>query len=1295
MRARREDPRTTRDGRKGLLTAILLALFDLLAIPAYAQDAICARVRIEIKQELTLERQAFEAEMQITNAVDTNPMSEVTINVLFSDENGNPVKATSEPNDPSGKALFFIRTDGLEGIQNITGTGSIGPGATAKIRWLIIPAAGSGGASTTGKLYLVGAVLGYKLGAEPKTIEVAPDSIFVKPLPKLALDYFLTNEVYADDPFTPAIEPPEPFTLGVRVKNNGTVPARNLKIESAQPKITENTQGLLINFRLTGSYVNDQPATNSLLIGFGDVPAQRASMGRWIMITTLSGKFVDFSATFTHSDELGGSVTSLLEPPMTHLLVRDVKVDLPGRDGVRDFLARDGDALNVYESDSGDSPVIDQSGLASLAQGATQGADTALQLNAPATQGFFYAKLKDPFSGQKVVGTVVRADGKAMAPENVWLSKTRNSSNQWEYFVNFFDVNTPGRYNLVMSPRPSGPQPPVLQFLADYSVREGQQVSFVVEASDPNGDQVKLSAAPLPAGAKFTDGGAGTGVFDWIPMPGQAGKYTIVYEASDGTLKSSQSAAITVQPAKPNGPDIPTLAGPAVDSDVRVLRPILVVRSSNPLDTVQRYTFEVYGDGGLSTLLYQADVAKAGDSTTWKVPLDLTDNTRYWWRVRAFDGTLYSEWAVGRFFVNLANDPPAPPQPSYPRNGTQVDSLTPTFSVSNSADPDGDAVTFGFQLYADNAGTQSLASVKDLPAGADGTTSWTPSAPLTQGRDYFWRATATDVHGALTETPLLKFSVNTANHAPGAPVVSDPPAASTLPGAVVTLTVANATDADGDLLSYSLELDTTPSFNGAAKRTSAPLNSGSGTTSWNVTGLSDDTRYYWRARASDGKADGPWARGEFLVSARDDPPPVPVLRNVGAGACTDSPRPRLELAPVWDPEGRPVTYRFQLYGDAALTALIAEADGVAPEWLVPVDLADGSTYYWRARAKDEGGNTSAWTSAAEFKVILAGVPAPSITLTSPAQIVEPKDGKVTIGWEIRDALNSSAVALYWDRTGSGASGSLIVDKLAQDPAKRAGQYVWDVSTFAPGVYYVYAVANNPQRMSVQYAAGIVVIVSPAPKGTVLIKPTSAQTTTETGATATVQVVLGSEPSADVVVGVNSSRPGEGRVNPASLTFTQSNWSVPQTVVISGVNDCIADGDQAYRIIAARAVSNDLNYAGVKGPDQTLINLDDDAPGSSTQFAVCNIRLVATKRASTLEFDYSFLLDATNLGADVAGLTGTLSVNATGTKVIDGNVVFGPIPSGATVTSQDTFTIRQDRRYMFDPKLLQWTLTPVP
>ena len=70
-----------------------------------------------------------------------------------------------------------------------------------------------------------------------------------------------------------------PFTLGVRVKNTGDGTARGLKIDSAQPKIIENDQGLLVGFVILESEVNGQSVPNSLLIDFGDVPSGEATRG--------------------------------------------------------------------------------------------------------------------------------------------------------------------------------------------------------------------------------------------------------------------------------------------------------------------------------------------------------------------------------------------------------------------------------------------------------------------------------------------------------------------------------------------------------------------------------------------------------------------------------------------------------------------------------------------------------------------------------------------------------------------------------------------------------------------------------------------------------------------------------------------------------------------------------------------------------------------------------------------------------------------------------------------------------
>jgi hypothetical protein len=108
----------------------------------------------------------------------------------------------------------------------------------------------------------------------------------------------------------------------VRVKNNGAATAKRLKIDSAQPKIVENNQGLLINFLLLDSFVNDAPVQNSMLIDFGDVAGNTSKMGRWNMATTLAGKFTEFTARFSHSDELGGALTSIMQATNAHLLIR-------------------------------------------------------------------------------------------------------------------------------------------------------------------------------------------------------------------------------------------------------------------------------------------------------------------------------------------------------------------------------------------------------------------------------------------------------------------------------------------------------------------------------------------------------------------------------------------------------------------------------------------------------------------------------------------------------------------------------------------------------------------------------------------------------------------------------------------------------------------------------------------------------------------------------------------------------------------------------------------------------------
>jgi trimeric autotransporter adhesin len=110
---------------------------------------------------------------------------------------------------------------------------------------------------------------------------------------------------------------------------------------------------------------------------------------------------------------------------------------------------------------------------------------------------------------------------------------------------------------------------------------------------------------------------------------------------------------------------------------------------------------------------------------------------------------------------------------------------------------------------------------------------------------------------------------------------------------------------------------------------------------------------------------------------------------------------------------------------------------------------------------------------------------------------------------------------------------------------------------------------------------------------ITVTPTVGLATTEAGGTAQFTVVLNDAPTATVTIPVSSSDTSEGTVSTTLLTFTTANWNVAQTVTVTGVNDALADGFQAYTAVLGAATSTDANYSGRDATDVQLANSDDD------------------------------------------------------------------------------------------------------
>lgn len=456
------------------LILIFIGIFLFILAPSFLwAQGICSKVSIEILQELTLERIAFDAKMVITNNVPDKDLTDIRVDVFIKDANGNL------KND-----IFFMKVSSKNNIGSVDGAGIVQAATKAEIHWLIIPSPGAGGTDPAGIPYWVGATLTYTVEGKQEVVSVNPDKITVKPEAQLILDYFLPHEVLGDNPFTPKVEPPIPFPLAVRVLNAGYGAAKNLKIDSAQPKIVDNAQGLLVDFRLLGAAVNDSAVSPSLIVNIGTLESKKIASAYWEMIATLSGQFVDFEVRFSHASDLGGELTSLLKETNAYYFIHRVKVNLPGRDSKLDFLVdvdRDPEYLpdSIFESEiPGNTGKVEDSisPVKVVAVVTKPNRPTSIQPNvnmavSVGDSGWIYTKLSDPSQGMLKLLDVIRGDGVRLDPNNFWVAEGLDSSYQKIFTLHFLDYradeNVTGTYTLVYTQPADDTIPPSTTIIFD------------------------------------------------------------------------------------------------------------------------------------------------------------------------------------------------------------------------------------------------------------------------------------------------------------------------------------------------------------------------------------------------------------------------------------------------------------------------------------------------------------------------------------------------------------------------------------------------------------------------------------------------------------------------------------------------------------------------------------------------------------------------------------------------------------------------------------------------------------
>lgn len=331
---------------------------------------------------------------------------------------------------------------------------------------------------------------------------------------------------------------------------------------------------------------------------------------------------------------------------------------------------------------------------------------------------------------------------------------------------------------------------PVFGEINNANVKEGEQIEFDVNAEDPDGKDVVITAENLPEGASF-DGKRFTytppyytvnhpqNLMQKILYGRKAKDMGIVFVASDGELSSKKKVRVNVEDVN-LAPVLKPLNNIIANEGERA---VLLPEATDPDGDEIKYTF----------------AWPIGADGTWKTGYD--DADVYTIAVTASDGYLEdSRNAV----VTIQNVNRAPELNLI--NNIEVNEGEEAVIELSGSDADNDKLVF----YAEH-----------LPKGAvfkDGIFKWTPDYDSTKNKDEFVVDFSVS-DGRLSDLQNATITVNDKNRAP---VITGSSAdiVKTKVGEAVVFDV-KAEDADGDTLSYTWKFGLFDSTKGKAalKRT--------------------------------------------------------------------------------------------------------------------------------------------------------------------------------------------------------------------------------------------------------------------------------------------------------------------------------------------------------------------------------------------------------------------------------------------------------------------------------------------
>src|SRR3989339_307131 len=611
-----------------------------------------------------------------------------------------------------------------------------------------------------------------------------------------------------------------------------------------------------------------------------------------------------------------------------------------------------------------------------------------------------------------------------------------------------------------------------------FTANTGDNMTVLVQAAiNPvidgsaiaNGDEIGVfTPAGLCVGAVAWNG-VNTALAVWgdndqtVPIDGCVAGELLSYKVWDAS--AAKEAPATVAYAS-GGPDY-SVDGMAVLASLSATTPPSTPILNSPTDAAanQLTSLTLSWNTATGAATYHVQVSTSNifasilleDSTlvtTSRAVTGLSNNTVYYWRVRAKNAGGVSAWASAWSFTTIIAAP-AVPLLALPTDATTGQTLSPTLSWNTATG----AATYHVQVSTSNIFASILLEDSTLVTTSRAVTG------LSNNTVYYWRVRAKNAGGVSAWASAWSFTTIIA--APAVPLLALPTDATTGQTLSPTLSWNTATGA----ATYHVQVSTSNIFASILLEDSTLV-----TTSRAVTGLSNNTVYYWRVRAKNAGGVSAWASAwsfTTIIAA----PAVPLLALPTDATTGQTLSPTLS----WNTATGAATYHVQVSTSNIFASILLEDSTLVTTSRAVTGLSNNTVYYWRVRAKNAGG-VSAWASAWSFTTIIAAPAVPLLALPTDAttgQTLSP-----TLSWNTA----TGAATYHVQVSTSNIFASILLEDSTLVTTSRA---VTGLSNNT--VYYWRVRAKNAGGVSAWASAWSFTTIIAAPAVPLLALPTDATT----------------------------------------------------------------------------------------------------------------------------------------------------------------------------------------------------------